>query len=80
MIFYFSNFIVFITVPLVILGTIVGRNISGKPDHPCRTSQFPSPIPQKPWYLNRWVFICLGGILPFGSIFIEMYFIFTSFW
>merc|ERR1712088_600655 len=22
----------------------------------------------------------LGGILPFGSIFIEMYFIFTSFW
>lgn len=24
--------------------------------------------------------ICLGGILPFGSIFIEMYFMFTSFW
>lgn len=21
-----------------------------------------------------------GGVLPFGSIFIEMYFIFTSFW
>jgi len=26
------------------------------------------------------VIILLGGILPFGSIFIEMYFIFTSFW
>ena len=26
------------------------------------------------------VIIALGGILPFGSIFIEMYFIFTSFW
>lgn len=25
--------------------------------------------------------ICLaGGLLPFGSIFIEMYFVFTSFW
>ncbi len=24
--------------------------------------------------------ISLGGILPFGSIFIEMYFVFTSFW
>merc|ERR1712061_525740 len=24
--------------------------------------------------------VLLGGILPFGSIFIEMYFIFTSFW
>ena len=26
------------------------------------------------------VIILLGGVLPFGSIFIEMYFIFTSFW
>merc|ERR1719197_1126987 len=24
--------------------------------------------------------ICVGGVLPFGSIFIEMYFVFTSFW
>ena len=24
--------------------------------------------------------VLLGGVLPFGSIFIEMYFIFTSFW
>ncbi len=26
------------------------------------------------------VIVLLGGVLPFGSIFIEMYFIFTSFW
>jgi transmembrane 9 superfamily protein 3 len=26
------------------------------------------------------VIILASGILPFGSIFIEMYFIFTSFW
>jgi len=31
-------------------------------------------------YLRPWVNVLLGGILPFGSIFIEMYFIFTSFW
>ena len=34
--------------------------------------------------LNRFmepaVITVLGGVLPFGSIFIEMYFIFTSFW
>lgn len=29
----------------------------------------------------QWGFVALmGGILPFGSIFIEMHFIFTSFW
>ena len=26
------------------------------------------------------VIVLAGGVLPFGSIFIEMYFIFTSFW
>ena len=37
-------------------------------------------IPLRPWFLSRPVFILGGGILPFGSIFIELYFIFTSFW
>ncbi|KAL0486149.1 9 TM domain-containing transmembrane protein [Acrasis kona] len=69
-----------ITVPLVFLGTIVGRNIAGKSDFPCRVNSYPRPIPQKPYYLSRLVFVVLGGVLPFGSIFIEMYFVFTSFW
>jgi transmembrane 9 superfamily protein 3 len=69
-----------ITVPLVFLGTIVGRNFAGKPDFPCRINPYPRPIPQKPYYLSRLMFVILGGILPFGSIFIEMYFVFTSFW
>ena len=30
--------------------------------------------------MEPWVIVLVGGILPFGSIFIEMYFIFTSFW
>lgn len=31
-------------------------------------------------FMEPGVIIMLGGVLPFGSIFIEMYFIFTSFW
>jgi len=69
-----------ITVPLTFIGTIVGRNVAGKADFPCRVNQISRPIPQKPWYLSRAVLILAGGILPFGSIFIEMYFVFTSFW
>jgi transmembrane 9 superfamily protein 3 len=30
--------------------------------------------------MESWLITLLGGVLPFGSIFIEMYFIFTSFW
>merc|ERR1712159_825146 len=40
----------------------------------------PRLIPEKRWYATPPVLIALGGILPFGSIFIEMYFVFTSFW
>ena len=39
-----------------------------------------SPIPSAPWYASPFFIIPVSGILPFGSIFIEMYFIFTSFW
>merc|ERR1739838_1271959 len=38
------------------------------------------PIPEKKWFMEPSVIVMGGGILPFGSIFIEMYFIFTSFW
>ncbi|CAI5470270.1 unnamed protein product, partial [Closterium sp. Yama58-4] len=70
----------FISFPLATLGTIVGRNWSGTPDNPCRVKTIPRPIPVKKWYLTPWVVSLMGGLLPFGSIFIEMYFIFTSFW
>ncbi len=46
----------------------------------CRVKRIPSPIPDRVWYLQPWAITLVGGLLPFGSIFIEMYFIFTSFW
>lgn len=45
---------------------------------PCQA--IPSPIPNKRWYLKPWSVATVGGLLPFGAIFIELYFVFTSFW
>ncbi|RRT33670.1 hypothetical protein B296_00056310 [Ensete ventricosum] len=70
----------FISFPLALLGTVVGRNWSGSPNNPCRVKTIPRPIPEKKWYLTPSVVSLMGGLLPFGSIFIEMYFVFTSFW
>lgn len=70
----------FVILPLTMVGTVLGRNLSGQPDYPCRINAVPRPIPEKKWYMDPFVIIMLGGVLPFGSIFIEMYFIFTSFW
>eukprot|EP00252_Welwitschia_mirabilis_P021822 TRINITY_DN5713_c0_g1_i3.p1 TRINITY_DN5713_c0_g1~~TRINITY_DN5713_c0_g1_i3.p1 ORF type:complete len:589 (-),score=72.83 TRINITY_DN5713_c0_g1_i3:295-2061(-) len=70
----------FISFPLSLLGTVIGRNWSGTPNNPCRVKTIPRPIPEKKWYLTPTVVSLMGGLLPFGSIFIEMYFVFTSFW
>ncbi|MCD7466411.1 Transmembrane 9 super member 3 [Datura stramonium] len=70
----------FISLPLALLGTVVGRNWSGTPNNPCRVKNIPRPIPEKKWYLRPSVISVVGGLLPFASIFIEMYFIFSSFW
>ncbi|KAJ8477040.1 hypothetical protein OPV22_020767 [Ensete ventricosum] len=70
----------FISFPLALLGTVVGRNWSGSPNNPCRVKTIPRPIPEKKWYLTPSIISLMGGLLPFGSIFIEMYFVFTSFW
>eukprot|EP01004_Peranema_trichophorum_P002590 NODE_1637_length_1869_cov_47.603093_g1385_i0.p1 GENE.NODE_1637_length_1869_cov_47.603093_g1385_i0~~NODE_1637_length_1869_cov_47.603093_g1385_i0.p1 ORF type:complete len:595 (+),score=56.73 NODE_1637_length_1869_cov_47.603093_g1385_i0:33-1787(+) len=69
-----------VSFPLVVLGTMVGRNVRKAVSDIPRVSQIPRHIPERQWYLQRSVFLVTGGILPFGSIFIELYFIFTSFW
>lgn len=70
----------FIILPLTFVGTLLGRHLNGQANYPCRVSSVPRPIPEKKWFMEPSIIICLGGVLPFGSIFIEMYFIFTSFW
>ncbi|XP_019872274.1 transmembrane 9 superfamily member 3 [Aethina tumida] len=70
----------FVILPLTLVGTVLGRNLAGQPDYPCRINAVPRPIPEKKWFMEPGVIIILGGVLPFASIFIEMYFIFTSFW
>ncbi|VDN03011.1 unnamed protein product [Thelazia callipaeda] len=70
----------FVILPLTLVGTVLGRNVKGQTDNPCRVNAVPRPIPDKKWFLEPSLIVLLGGILPFGSIFIEMYFVFTSFW
>ncbi|ODQ80496.1 hypothetical protein BABINDRAFT_179864 [Babjeviella inositovora NRRL Y-12698] len=47
---------------------------------PVRTNQIPRQIPVQPWYLRTIPISLISGIFPFGSIAVEMYFIFSSLW
>ncbi|KAH7722530.1 Endosomal P24A protein precursor [Aphelenchoides avenae] len=48
--------------------------------HPVRTNQIPRQVPDQPWYLKTFPCMLLAGILPFGAVFIELYFIFSAIW
>ena len=53
--------------------------MTSRGDFPCQVSSIRRPIPEAAWYARPTNLIIAGGVLPFGSIFIEMYFLFTSF-
>ncbi|KAI9343621.1 transmembrane 9 superfamily member 3 precursor [Obelidium mucronatum] len=69
-----------IVLPLSFLGVVLGKNYHGMSDAVCRINPIPRPIPDCEWYADPIVLIAASGVLPFGAIFIEMYYIFTSFW
>jgi transmembrane 9 superfamily protein 2/4 len=70
---------IFISMPLCVLGAFFGFKHAGF-DDPCRTNQIPRQIPPQPAHLNGILTSLLGGIIPFGAILIELYFIMSSIW
>jgi len=47
---------------------------------PVRTNKIPRQVPEQAWYMNPVFSVLIGGILPFGAVFIELFFIMTSMW
>ncbi|KAK0307691.1 Transmembrane 9 super member 2 [Friedmanniomyces endolithicus] len=68
-----------ITVPLSIVGSWLGFKQAQLPP-PVRTNQIPRQIPPSSGYLRLVPSMFLVGILPFGAIFVELYFIMSSLW
>ncbi|GJQ11661.1 hypothetical protein GpartN1_g3452.t1 [Galdieria partita] len=68
-----------ISLPLVFLGSYFGRKRPSY-DFPVRVNQIPRKIPRQPWYNNTLLSVLIGGILPFGSVFIQLVFILGSLW
>ncbi|KXJ23174.1 transmembrane 9 superfamily member 2 [Exaiptasia diaphana] len=68
-----------ISVPLTFLGAYLG--FKKLPiEQPVRTNQIPRQIPDQSIYTRPLPGIIMGGILPFGCIFIQLFFILNSIW
>jgi len=68
-----------ISIPLTFVGAFVGYR-KETIEFPVNTSNIPRPIPEQPWYMGAAFSAMVGGVLPFGAVFVELFFILTSIW
>ena len=68
-----------ISTPLVFAGAYLGFKQDAM-EFPVNTSSIPRQIPDQPWFMFVPFTLLIGGILPFGSCFVELYYIMASVW
>ncbi|WIA17971.1 hypothetical protein OEZ85_009460 [Tetradesmus obliquus] len=68
-----------VSVPLVFVGSFYGFKKLA-PEDPVRTNKVLRQVPIQPWYMHPAVCCLIGGVLPFGAVFIELFFILSSVW
>jgi transmembrane 9 superfamily protein 2/4 len=68
-----------ISTPLVFFGAYFGYKHEAI-EFPVNTSSIPRQIPDQPWFMGIPFTMAIGGILPFGSCFVELYYILASVW
>lgn len=66
-----------VSVPLTLLGGFLGTRAEAI-QFPVRTNQIPREIPARKY--PSWLLVLGAGTLPFGTLFIELFFIFSSIW
>jgi len=68
-----------VSVPLTFFGAYLGFKRPAI-EHPVRTNAIPRQIPPQSLYTQFIPGVLMGGVLPFGCIFIQLFFILNSIW
>ncbi|CAI8031059.1 Transmembrane 9 superfamily member 2, partial [Geodia barretti] len=68
-----------ISLPLTFFGAFLGFR-KHPIEQPVKTNQIPREIPEQNWLSHTIPTSLMGGILPFGCVFIQLFFILSSIW
>jgi len=68
-----------VSAPLVFVGAFFGMKAQ-KMEIPTKTNQIARIVPTTPWHVQAPYTTLMGGILPFGSVCIELAFIMSALW
>eukprot|EP00903_Cladosiphon_okamuranus_P019925 g18312.t1 len=69
----------FVCAPLVFVGSYFGFRAETY-TIPVRVNQIARHVPEQMWYTHPAFAIALGGVLPFGAVCIELFFIMSALW
>mmetsp|Transcript_68941 Transcript_68941/g.135482 ORF Transcript_68941/g.135482 Transcript_68941/m.135482 type:complete len:641 (+) Transcript_68941:77-1999(+) len=68
-----------VSTPLVFVGSYFGYKKEAY-SPPVRVNLIPRQIPPQPWYMSSFVVVFFGGVLPFGAVSVELFFIMSALW
>jgi len=68
-----------VSTPLVFIGSYFGYKREAFAP-PVRVNLIPRQVPPQPWYMSWPVLVFFGGVLPFGAVSVELFFIMSALW
>lgn len=68
------------SLPLAFAGALIAFKKCNWDEHPTKTNEIARQIPFQPWFLKTVPATLIGGLISFGSIAVELYFIYSSLW
>jgi len=68
-----------VSLPLCFVGAYFGLKAPAI-EVPVRTNVIERQVPEQPWFMNPLFSAMISGVLPFGAVFTELYFIMLSIW
>lgn len=77
-VFSLFGLLLFVSTPLVFAGAALGA--SRRLDPPTRVAAAPRDLPPRLWYTHPLFAVAFGGVLPFGAVCIELFFIMSALW